>query len=174
MAFKKKNNKKQGQELPEIIKKYNIRISTPNGCFPEDVDKVLEDLEKQIKNLSSENQRLEVQNTQIKNDFELVKAENQKLRFQIMNFNYEDTSELQDFNNLAKLTNINPSVGTMPAIQPVEPLKAEIPLAIIEDEPPVFDDYVTEVPQQEQSNAKPNVKPGLADIYNSDGTLDIL
>ena len=176
MAFKKdKKKKKQGMELPEIIKKYNIRVSTPNGCFPEDVERILQDLEKQLNNLIKENERLTKQYEQKAKDFSLVEAENQKLRFQIMSFNYEDTSELQDFNNLGKLTNINPTVGSMPETKPQIPAEPEIPLAVIEDEPKVFDNLVSDIgpPQNINITITENEKK-LADIYTADGKLDIL
>lgn len=173
--FKKNKKKKNngGAELSEVGKKFNIRISTPNGYFPEDVDKILIDLEKQLNNISTENKQMEQKLSKLSDDYQRLQTEFRKQSFEIMQLNFQDTSELQDYSRLEKLANINPEVGDIPDIEPVEALKAEIPIDVIEDAPSVFENLISQTPQKERPTIKKQNK-NMADIFTEDGKLEIL
>ena len=83
MFKKKKQKKNSGVEISEIGKKYNIRISTPNGYFPEDVDKILIDFEKQLNNLSAENKKMEQQLSKLDEDYKRIQTEFRKQSFEM-------------------------------------------------------------------------------------------
>lgn len=170
----KKNKRKTGVELSEVGKRHNIRVSTPNGYFPEDVDKIILDLEKQLNNLTIENTRMESKIAQLEEDNKRMDTEFKKIRFEMMQLNFQDTSELQDYKRLEKLANINSEVGNIPDIKPVEMLKADIPLDIVEDSPSVLENLVSPVETKTRPTILKEENKNLVNIFDKDGKLEIL
>ena len=176
MAFGRKKNKKNelGNEKSEIAIKYNFRVSKPYGYYPEDVDKNIKGLEKQIENLMAENSKLSKQNEKLTEDFNTIKNEFSKLRFETMSFSSQ-TTDLQDYERLAKLSNINSDVGQVPEIEPVKP-ETNLAIDIIEDPQDTFDDLISTPFKVKEKPVKiEKVNRDLTDgILNNDGTLDII
>lgn len=163
---KKKNNPKLGVEKSDTAKKYNIRISTPNGYFPEDVDKIIIDLEQQCQRLEKENHKLTSQYESNQKDLNKLKGEYQQLQFEMMKINI-NTSDLQSYNQMESLMKINPSVGNLPEVETDYKKYEEEPLIdIIEDTGKTsFDEMVTPVTETSKNGVS---------IFKDDGSLDII
>lgn len=176
MAFKKNKKSKEGFEKSDIAKKYGFRISTPNGYFPEDVDSIIEKLENQLSLLEKETINLEKQLEQTLEDKRLAEKELTRLKFDISLMEVPDTSANEDFSMLSRLENINSDVGGMPQDIPEIVEKDSPTLEVIEEEKTkdVFDELVsTKNNIIKKQKAKPKVRHS-ANIFNEDGTLDIL
>ena len=78
MAKKIKQN-----ELPELLKKYNIRVSTPYGAYPEDVVNILLKLDNEISGFKSDNKLLTKENEQLKYELNKAKAQITSLKLSI-------------------------------------------------------------------------------------------
>lgn len=65
---KKKSQSSIENELSEIAKKFNIRVSSPYGYYPEDVDAILLKLTSDVSALSAENKKLSEDNDRIQKD----------------------------------------------------------------------------------------------------------
>lgn len=105
---------KKVSEKSEIAEKFGIRISNPYGYFPEDVDRVLEDLQAQVTSLTKETKFASENLARIKKERDDVKTELSKLKMQVSLMEVPDTSAEEDFQMMSRLTSINPDVGTIP------------------------------------------------------------
>lgn len=115
--------KKFESDLPEMAKKYNIRVSNPYGYYPEDVEKIIFDLESQINRLEKENFTLTKKNGELENDVSQAKREITQLKVQmtIMGNEMPDTSAETDFAMLGRgLTGITGKVEPQIIEKPIE------------------------------------------------------
>lgn len=101
-----KGKKKQGCELSDIAKKYGIRISAPNGYFPEDVDRVLSDLIQDINRLSHENKILGKRASDAVEEKNKINSEYIKLKTQMAVMRVPDTTQAQNENMLNRFREI--------------------------------------------------------------------
>ena len=111
---------KKVSEKSEIAKRYGIRISNPYGYFPEDVDRILEDLQSQLNTLSKENKFASDKLARIQKERDDAKTELSKLKMQISLMDIPDTSTEEDFQMMSRLSSINPIVGNLPDNVPDE------------------------------------------------------
>lgn len=110
---KKKNKEKTPEEVysfSEIGEKYNFRVSTPQGYFPEDVDRVIIDLEHRLESLSNDNLKLRKERDEAVADKKVIDEEYKKLRWDMSVFEVPHTSAQEDIAMLNELSNVNSSV----------------------------------------------------------------
>lgn len=100
----KKN--KMSQDIPESLKKYNFRISTPYGLYPEDVDVKLNELDVYINRLVNENNTLQKNYNEVKQQRDAIKAEFANLQIQMSLLQTPKTSIEEDLANISKITKI--------------------------------------------------------------------
>lgn len=98
--------KKFEAELPEVAKRNNIRVSSPYGYYPEDVDKIIIDMESQLKMLQKENNHLNGQLTDYKGRLNDVQTELTKLKMQMSLMEIPDTSAEENFAMLSRISTI--------------------------------------------------------------------
>lgn len=103
-SSKKKN--KLSQDIPESLKKYNFRISTPYGLYPEDVDVKLNELDVYINRLVNENNTLQKNYNEVKQQRDAIKAEFANLQIQMSLLQTPKTSIEEDLENISKITKI--------------------------------------------------------------------
>lgn len=111
--WKKKNKEKAPEEVysfSEIGEKYNFRVSTPQGYFPEDVDKVIVDLEHRLESLSNDNLKLRKERDEAVADKKVIDEEYKKLRWDMSVFEVPHTSAQEDIAMLNELSNVNSSI----------------------------------------------------------------
>lgn len=177
-----RRNKSGGEKKSDIAVKYGIRISTPNGYFPEDVDKIILKLEGLNATLTKETTQLQQKLEQALKEKRMIDDEYKKMKFDMSLMEVPDTSTETDFAMMSRLHTINESVGDIPEAIP-DIVESTIPLDIIKDEEEdemVFDSLVSEprkpVPKKEplNLNIKKGTKPRTSNIYDENGNLDIL
>lgn len=112
--FKRKKNKQEVSDevysFSEIGEKYNFRVSTPQGYFPEDVDRVIIDLEQRLESMSNDNLLLRRERDDAIADKRMIDEEYKKLRWDMSVFEVPHTSTQEDISMLNELSNINSSV----------------------------------------------------------------
>ena len=112
--FKRKKNKQEVSDevysFSEIGEKYNFRVSTPQGYFPEDVDRVIIDLEQRLESMSNDNLLLRRERDDAVADKRMIDEEYKKLRWDMSVFEVPHTSTQEDISMLNELSNINSSV----------------------------------------------------------------
>ncbi len=114
MVFGKNNGPKQikkkkpasASEKSEIAKRYDIRISTPNGYYPEDVDKILKEMEDVIAQQDKEIQMLSKDRDQARKDLGKLQAEFTKFKLSITTMDIKDNSFEDDIQDIAKINDI--------------------------------------------------------------------
>lgn len=152
----KKKKQQPTHELSEIAKRHNIRVSTPHGYYPDDVDKLLSNYESVVNQLQSETKRLSEQLEQSRSDCAALRAEVTKLQLDMSNLEIPDVSANESFAMLSKLENISDEVNT--TVDDLdENVKEHINLNILE--PDTFDDLVTPVKKENTSALS-----GIADL----------
>lgn len=111
----KRNNKKETaaqaakrfeSSLPEVAKRNNIRVSSPYGYYPEDVDSVILEFEKNAKMLEKENNHLTNQLEDCKAKLKDAQTELTKLKMQISLMEIPDTSAEENFAMLSRMSTI--------------------------------------------------------------------
>ena len=98
--------KKKKYEKSELAKKYKIRISTPNGYFPEDVDKILVKFEKENEVLAKDNTAMTKQLSELEKKYEDLKGEYASLQMTVSLMQVPATTSSQDEKMLEKITTI--------------------------------------------------------------------
>ncbi len=83
------------QDLPDILKKYNIRVSKPYGCYPDDIAEVLEKLENENNLLAKENKSLAEEAEKQKKLYKEVQAEFTKFKMQVQLLRFEGNTDEQ-------------------------------------------------------------------------------
>lgn len=175
MAFGKKNkNDTSGVNKSKIGEKYNLRISTPHGYFPEDVDKILQKQEELISTLEKETRLLSQKLETAEANFKMADTELRTLRFQQTILEPPETSTDVDMAMLGRLENINPNVGGMPE-KVIEDVESKIPLQIIEDKKDIIEEFISPVKNKEP---KKEINSDNKKLNNSsalvNGELDII
>lgn len=104
----KNNNKSNSKvtELSDIAKEYNIRISTPKGYYPDDVDPIIISLKKEISSLTLDNKRLgdKVHDLENKNKSLSTELSSLKIQMSVMEVPVDIESSL---NNLEQIGDIS-------------------------------------------------------------------
>lgn len=106
----KKSNKDKGSkivnELSEIAKRLNIRVSSPYGYYPDDVDPILARLEKDVSNLTKENKKLSEEVLDKQNKLTAVTQELSALKMQMSLMEVPDLSSEESFAMLGRIDSI--------------------------------------------------------------------
>ena len=103
---KKKESKAVKEKLPETLEKLNIRVSTPYGAYPEDVETVVSDLLEKVNKLETTNAELSKKNTQLERDLHLVNTELAKMKIDVSLMSIPETTEEEDSKMLRELNKI--------------------------------------------------------------------
>lgn len=103
---KKKESKTVKEKLPETLEKLNIRVSTPYGAYPEDVETVVSDLLEKVDKLETANVELSKKNTQLERDLHLVNTELAKMKIDVSLMSIPETTEEEDSKMLRELNKI--------------------------------------------------------------------
>ena len=103
---KKKESKTVKEKLPETLEKLNIRVSTPYGAYPEDVETVVSDLLEKVNKLETTNAELSKKNTQLERDLHLVNTELAKMKIDVSLMSIPETTEEEDSKMLRELNKI--------------------------------------------------------------------
>lgn len=102
MGKAKKNSKgmsakKFENELPEVARRHNIRVSSPYGYYPEDVDKIIVHFEEDVSSLEKENGLLSKKIEKQAEELRSLQFELTQLKMQVSLMEIPDTSTEQDF-----------------------------------------------------------------------------
>lgn len=103
---KKKESKTVKEKLPKTLEKLNIRVSTPYGAYPEDVETVVSDLLEKVNKLETTNAELSKKNTQLERDLHLVNTELAKMKIDVSLMSIPETTEEEDSKMLRELNKI--------------------------------------------------------------------
>lgn len=103
---KKKESKTVKEKLPETLEKLNIRVSTPYGAYPEDVETVVSDLLEKVNKLETTNAELSKKSTQLERDLHLVNTELAKMKIDVSLMSIPETTEEEDSKMLRELNQI--------------------------------------------------------------------
>lgn len=103
---KEKESKTVKERLPETLEKLNIRVSTPYGAYPEDVETVVSDLLEKVDKLETTNAELSKKNTQLERDLHLVNTELAKMKIDVSLMSIPETTEEEDSKMLRELNKI--------------------------------------------------------------------
>lgn len=102
------------QELSEVAKSHNIRVSSPYGYYPEDVDPIIIQLETAVSQLTKENKQLA---SQLHEEKELRQAASQelaKMKMEVSLFDYPDVSAEESFAMLGRIDSITGQYNSEP------------------------------------------------------------
>lgn len=93
-------------ELSELAKNLGIRVSSPYGYYPEDVDPIIAELQKNVSDLTKENKQLseDLHDTQIK--LKATQSELSQLKMQISLMEVPDVSAEEGFTMLSRIDSI--------------------------------------------------------------------
>ena len=103
---KKKESKTVKEKLPEKLEKLNIRVSTPYGAYPEDVETVVSDLLEKVNKLETTNAELSKKNTKLERDLHLANTELAKMKIEVSLMAIPETTEEEDSKMLRELNDI--------------------------------------------------------------------
>lgn len=102
----KKNNSKTGNELSQLAKDLGIRVSSPYGYYPEDVDPIISRLQKEVSDLTKENKQLADSLDDTTNKLKLVQSELSQLKMQMSLMEVPNLSAEEEFAMLGKIDSI--------------------------------------------------------------------
>ena len=106
MFWNKKKEKKVKEKLPDSLSSRGIRVSTPYGAYPEDVDALISDLDEKIKSLTAQNGDLSKKNEQLERDLHIVNTELAKMRIDVSLMTIPETTDEEDSKMLSELNKI--------------------------------------------------------------------
>lgn len=106
--------KKFENELPEVAKRHNFRVSSPYGYYPEDVDKVVIQFESDVSNLTKENKKLSEEVHETKEKLTKIQTELTQLKMQMSLMEIPDVSQSESFAMLSRMSTINGESMEMP------------------------------------------------------------
>ena len=137
----KNNNKKDKvgskleQDKSQLAKDLNIRISSPYGYYPDDVDPIIIDLQNQISNLSKENKQLTDNNDKLKKDNEALRTEITRMKFSAQLFERPISME-ESLIGLSKINDITGNHSNESPLDAIGLLQDDDPIINLDDDPP--------------------------------------
>ncbi len=111
-----KKAEKFEQELPEIAKRLGIRVSSPYGYYPEDVDKIISNLEKDVSSLTKENKDLRDQVHNAEEKSKSLQTELTQIKMQVSLMEIPDASTEENFAMLSRISTITGKNEEVPAV----------------------------------------------------------
>lgn len=106
MFWNTKKEKKVKEKLPDSLSSRGIRVSTPYGAYPEDVDALITDLDEKIESLTAQNGDLNKKNEQLERDLHIVNTELAKMRIDVSLMTIPETTDEEDSKMLSELNKI--------------------------------------------------------------------
>lgn len=103
---KNKSSSKIENELSDLAKSLNIRVSSPYGYYPEDVDPIISQLQKDVSSLTKENKKLADENNELKSLNSSLKSELTHLKMQMTMMEIPDLSAEEEFSMLGRIDSI--------------------------------------------------------------------
>ena len=110
-----KKAEKFENELPEIAKRLGIRVSSPYGYYPEDVDKIIFNLERDVSSLTNENKTLRDEIYEIKEKSKALQTELTQIKMQVSLMEIPDASTEENFAMLSRISTITGNNEDMPS-----------------------------------------------------------
>lgn len=123
MAKKDKPLKKAEKfehELPEIAKRLGIRVSSPYGYYPEDVDKIIFKLEQDVSSLTKENKDLRDEIHECKEKSKALQTELTQIKMQVSLMEIPDASTEENFAMLSRISTITGKDEEVPPVNLLE------------------------------------------------------
>lgn len=102
------------QSLSQLAKDLGIRISSPYGYYPEDVDPIILELQHTVSELEKENKKLAEDAHDSKNKLDLANSELSQLRMQMALMEVPDLSTEEEFAMLGKIDSITGNYDSAP------------------------------------------------------------
>jgi hypothetical protein len=102
------------QSLSQLAKDLGIRISSPYGYYPEDVDPIIIELQRTVSELEKENKKLAEDAYDSKNKLDLANSELSQLRMQMALMEVPDLSTEEEFAMLGKIDSITGNYDSAP------------------------------------------------------------
>lgn len=93
-------------ELSELAKDLGIRVSSPYGYYPEDVDPIIAGLQKNVSDLTKENKQLAEDLNDIQSKLKSTQSELSQLKMQMSLMEVPDVSAEEGFTMLSRIDSI--------------------------------------------------------------------
>lgn len=93
-------------ELSELAKDLGIRVSSPYGYYPEDVDPIIAGLQKNVSDLTKENKQLAEDLHDIQSKLKSTQSELSQLKMQMSLMEVPDVSAEEGFTMLSRIDSI--------------------------------------------------------------------
>ena len=103
---KKGKSSKVEQDLSELAKRLGIRVSSPYGYYPEDVDPIIANLEKTVSDLEIENKKLSEQLHTTQTNLSSASSELAQIKMQMSLMEVPDLSAEEEFAMLGRIDSI--------------------------------------------------------------------
>lgn len=103
---KKNKSSKVEQDLSELAKRLGIRVSSPYGYYPEDVDPIIANLEKAVSDLEIENKKLSEQLHVTQTNLSSASSELAQIKMQMSLMEVPDLSAEEEFAMLGRIDSI--------------------------------------------------------------------
>lgn len=133
-----KKAEKFEQELPELARRLGIRVSSPYGYYPEDVDKIITKLEQDVSNLTKENKNLRDEVHKHKENATALQTELTQIKMQVSLMEIPDASAEENFAMLSRISTITGKNEEVPPVNiideddvepsDIKPIKAPTPI----------------------------------------------
>ena len=115
-----KKAEKFEQELPELARRLGIRVSSPYGYYPEDVDKIISNLEKDVSSLTKENKDLRDQVHNAEEKSQSLQTELTQIKMQVSLMEIPDASAEENFAMLSRISTITGKNEEVPPVNIID------------------------------------------------------
>jgi hypothetical protein len=103
---KDRHGSKIEHELSELAKDLGIRVSSPYGYYPEDVDPIIAGLQKTVSDLTKENKQLAEDVNDVQSKLKSTQSELSQLKMQMSLMEVPDVSAEEGFAMLSRIDSI--------------------------------------------------------------------
>lgn len=103
---KDRRGSKIEHELSQLAKDLGIRVSSPYGYYPEDVDPIIAGLQKEVSDLTKENKQFSEELNDTQNKLKAVQSELSQLKMQMSLMEVPDISAEEGFTMLGRIGSI--------------------------------------------------------------------
>lgn len=124
-----KNDNKIEQDKSQLAKDLNIRISSPYGYYPDDVDPIITKLKEDVANLTKENKNLRDKNGELEKNIRAVSTELAQLKMQVSLMEVPALSIEEGLTGISKIGNITGNNDDTPI--------AQLAAGLLDDEPAI-------------------------------------
>lgn len=103
---KDRRGSKIEHELSQLAKDLGIRVSSPYGYYPEDVDPIIAGLQKEVSDLTKENKHFSEELNDTQNKLKAVQSELSQLKMQMSLMEVPDVSAEEGFAMMSRIDSI--------------------------------------------------------------------